>query len=137
MEENETSLDSPPRVPQNNHKCPACHLGEEPGDSHEGIVWYGCDVCPRWWHRHCLSTGDQATADMSCMVADVLFRCPLCPISKICSVCLVEGTTGYIQCSNCSHFYHEDCLPKDLLTEYKVLTELNQKWACSRCYVED
>ena len=117
-------------------KCPSCHLGEEPGDAELGIVWYGCDICPRWWHRHCLNDSDQAVADLSCLAEDVLFRCPSCPIEKICSVCLITGTTGYIQCTNCTHFYHEDCLPQELLCMYKLLTIQNKDWTCSRCDIE-
>ena len=63
-------------------KCHQCNIGVEKGDDLINIVWYGCDVCPKWWHRHCLPTHFQAQADLSCMDQSTDFRCPSCPLEK-------------------------------------------------------
>ena len=113
--------------------CPGCKL---PDDDMEDFLWYGCDVCPRWWHRHCLTTDYQLQADISTMCPDEAFRCPLCPLQKICAVCFVEGTENFAQCSICYTFYHYECIPEDLYLEFKLLHENNKDWFCTRCEIE-
>ena len=72
-------------------KCAACHIEVQPDDERFEIVWYGCDVCHRWWHRHCLSTEFQTLADFSCIDETTKFLCPACPVEKLYVVCFVQG----------------------------------------------
>ena len=102
------------------------------------IVWYGCDICHRWWHRHCLSSELQTIADLSCFDNDTVFRCPACPPLTLCAVCFIEGTDTkqFAQCQNCFTNYHTDCLPQEHYTEYALFQNLGKDWFCSRCEVE-
>ena len=121
-------------------KCPECNMPEEVGEEELGIHWYGCDVCPRWWHRHCLPHDYQATADLSTMDPQgTTFRCPACPISKLCVTCFIEGQNmnDFIQCGNCFSYNHIDCLPDKHYAEVKICKQNNTKWFCFHCHVED
>ena len=117
--------------------CPGCNVGEEADDNDNGIIWYGCDICTRWWHRHCLSSEQQTDADLSCFDKSNLFRCPTCPKLKICETCMIEGEHGYCQCENCFKFYHTDCLPSQNFKNFKLCQIKNQPWFCSRCEIEN
>ena len=74
--------------------CPGCQLGGDDGIS----LWYGCDVCPKWWHRNCLPREHQLQAEFSTKDKTRTFRCPHCPQIKLCNVCFVEGESDYAQC---------------------------------------
>ena len=116
--------------------CPNCKIPESMSDNVDGIIWYGCDTCTRWWHRHCLTTQQQTNADLSCLVEAVKFQCPACPTLKLCEVCMAEGESGFCQCQNCIRFYHTDCLPDSIFTEYKRSILTNLPWYCTRCQIE-
>ena len=113
--------------------CPGCQLGDDDTNS---LLWYGCDVCPKWWHRDCLPKEHQLQADISTTQPTQTFRCPHCPILKLCNVCFVEGETDFAQCCHCKSFYHFDCLPQAVFRAFQVFKEKNLKWYCSHCDIE-
>ena len=107
----------------------AYHIEGQPDDERFEIVWYGCDACHRWLHRHCLSTEFQIMADLSCIDETTKFVCPACPVEKLCVVGFVQGenVSDFIQCNNCYAFYHKECLPQQQYDEYLVYLNWHQK----------
>ena len=114
--------------------CSGCNMPPEPDDDTMHIVWYGCDHCTRWWHRHCLEGPAQTTADLLVIDNSTKWRCPACPEEAICGVCLssVSNLTA-AQCYICMAQYHVFCLPTQHQIDYSVLVDLGQKWYCGQC----
>ena len=117
-------------------KCKLSSVPEE--DNMLNIIWYGCDLCTRWWHRHCLPSDAQATADLSCMDDSVKFRCPACPLTPVCGSCLQNIQRSHVSalCENCLCQYHVSCLPSDYKNEFQIYKSLGKKWYCGRCEIE-
>ena len=113
--------------------CPGCSLGDD-----ISVTWYGCDICPAWWHRQCLPQDLQEKADASTKDKSIIFRCPQCPLLKMCGVCFIEGENSheFAQCSNCKAYYHFDCLPEAVFRAFEVFKQNKLKWYCSQCDTE-
>ena len=58
------------------NECFECG-GQENDEDEEG-KWVGCDVCPRWSHRHC--TGDAVLMNLIDIddINDYPYLCPYC-----------------------------------------------------------
>ena len=58
---------------ENQNMCHACY-GEDGLD--DGIKWIGCNHCPRWYHKTCLSLGLEEMSDTEIATFD--FVCKSC-----------------------------------------------------------
>ncbi|WAR19054.1 POGZ-like protein, partial [Mya arenaria] len=57
--------------------CAECDGHGCVSDEENGVFWYGCDVCDRWYHNYCLSVGEVSKAvDSVCNQSD--WVCKLC-----------------------------------------------------------
>ena len=119
-------------------ECPMCHTPDQPDDALLEVIWYGCDHCDRWWHRHCILSEAQTIADLSCIDKSTTFRSPACPEMLLCEVCFSEDADRnlFAICDNCWAIYHKSCLPSNYLQEYLVYTQSGAKWYCSKCDLE-
>ena len=118
--------------------CPGCHIPSAPDDQVIDVVWYGCDFCPRWWHRHCLSGNILVNADRSVQDDSVKFRCPGCPEQPVCAACLLDvSNLAAPQCHNCLAQYHFTCLPEQHQINYSVVINQGRQWNCGRCQSEE
>lgn len=113
-------------------KCPVCDDFYRDEDEDE---WYGCDICPKWWHKQCLPAVVLAKADLSCM-DDSVFECPTCRSDNICQVSMVQGGHDFAICKVCCRSYHYDCMPEEHYNEYMNYKKINKAWYCPQCYFE-
>ncbi|XP_063448187.1 inhibitor of growth protein 1-like [Mytilus trossulus] len=63
------------------YTCGVCVTRGKKTDEQNGILWVGCDrdVCPLgWYHYDCLSRNDQLTINMSLIISEVKWMCPVC-----------------------------------------------------------
>ena len=126
-------------------QCPKCKKYSSRNDSKNNIVWYGCDNCPKWWHRECLSAEEKAKADLSCMLATVEFHCQYCvelefEQERICGVCLQQDDQDFkfwVQCSKCDGYFHVFCFNDSISQDIQVRKMNNSPWSCLQCNYED
>ena len=114
--------------------CPVCNSGE----TIESTVWYGCNSCPRWFHRDCLPAQDRATADLSVML-ETDYVCFLCfekaaSMTPTCVECKEPKSSimaKWLVCTRCHDGYHSSCLPDSV---YVVVA--GRRWCCPKCRPE-
>ena len=115
--------------------CAICNTDE----SNDAFIWYGCDECPKWYHRHCIEPDYRAVGDMSLMGIGVLFVCADCQAnsSPTCEACGKEESpfmSIWRLCGICGSYYHSSCMADD--RDYGCPKNIEQGWVCPSCDIE-